>query len=672
MEFPDVTPSTCVDLDLLRASRLLDSDPAAAAREASGILARSPGHPEAKLLFAAACRKLDDPAAAAAALETLADADRDTPFIQLEIGRAYAASARMSSARAAFERAVTLDEGLAEAWRELATMCFAAGDVQAGDVAYAHYSRLTKEPPELKDAIAALADSRLESAEAMLLRRLGQAPNDVEVLRLLADIAVRHEDFTGAEQRLNRCLELAPGYAAARYDLANLMFTQHRYAEALLLVERPLAVEPRNINYLSLKAQALRRVGRNDEAIALMAATVAEQPDKDAAWLLFGHLLREVGQRSRAIEMYRRALAVRPGSGRAYSSLANLKTFRFDRADLEAMQGRLAQNNLPSIDRTSMEFALGKGLEDEGQFESSFEHYRRGAARHRATIGYDANATTAIVQRSMALFTEQFFAERREWGSRRADPIFIVGLPRSGSTLLEQILASHSQVEGTRELADIPTLARELVARPNPLGSQAYPLPVAALDFEEVDALASRYLRQTQMHRPLGKPRFVDKMLSNFVHVGLIQLMFPAAAIIDVRRHPMACCFSCYKQLFARGFNYTYDLTELGRYYHDYARLMQHFYTVLPGRVHRVHYEQLVADPEHEVRRLLEHCGLGFEPECLNFHENRRVVQTISSEQVRRPIYTDSVAQWRHYAPWLGPLEAALGDCVERYPAASR
>jgi hypothetical protein len=326
------------------------------------------------------------------------------------------------------------------------------------------------------------------------------------------------------------------------------------------------------------------------------------------------------------------------------------------------MQEELAQGALPGIDRTHLEFALGKGLEDEGQFETSFEHYARGAARYRAAIGYDANATTAMVQRSVDVFTDRFFAERSEWGSGRADPIFVVGLPRSGSTLLEQILASHSQVEGTRELPDIPNLARELILRPNPAGSQAYPEPVAALDRGDVDAFAARYLAQTQVHRPLGKPRFVDKMLSNFFHIGLLQLMFPAAAIIDMRRHPLGCCFSCYKQLFARGLSFTYDLTELGRYYRDYARLMGHFDAVLPRRVHRVSYEQLVADPQAEVQKLLDYCGLPFEQQCLKFHENRRVVQTISSEQVRRPIYSDAVDQWRNYEPWLGPLKDALGD----------
>jgi predicted Zn-dependent protease len=663
-----LTPSASVDLELMRASLLLDSDPSAAARRASAILADSPGHTEARLLFAAARRKLGDPTAAVAALESLASAHRDTPFMQLELGRAYVAAGRSPDALAAFRHAVALDDGLADGWRELAALCFGAGETQAGDAAYARYSRLTKDPHELSDASAALADGRLESAETVLRRRLDQAPNDVAALRLLADIATRREDYAEAERRLTRCLEITPGCAAARYDLANLMFTLHRNSEVLLLVERLLATEPRNIDYLSLRAQVLRLVGRNEEAIALMEGAVADHPNEERAWLLCGHLLREVGQQSRAIEMYRRALAVHPGSGRAYSSLANLKTFRFDGADLEAMQERLARGSLTDIDRTHLEFALGKALEDEARFEPSFEHYARGNARHRATLYYDPGAMTAIAQRSMAVFTDRFFADRSGWGSGRPDPIFIVGLPRSGSTLLEQILASHSQVEGTRELPDIPRIALEVTSRPIPAGGQGYPEPVAALDRAEIDAFAARYLEQTQLHRPLGKLRFVDKMLSNFVHIGLIQLMFPHAAIIDMRRHPLGCSFSCYKQLFARGLGFTYNLSEMGRYYRNYALLMEHWNKVLPERVHRVNYERLVADPEGEIRRVLDYCRLPFETGCVRFHDNRRVVQTISSEQVRRPIYSEGVDQWRHYEPWLGPLKEVLGDLIERYP----
>jgi predicted Zn-dependent protease len=652
----------------MRASVLLESDPAAAVRRATQILADSPGHPEASLLLATAQCRLGDPAAAAAVLEALTAAQPTSPLIQLELGRACAQGGRTRDAIAALQRAVALDAGLADAWRALAAQLFFAGETLAGDAAYARYSQLARDPPELSDAIVALSDHRLEAAERMLRQRLRQAPHDVVALRMLADAARRRDDDEEAERRLRECLELAPGFAAARYDLARLLYELHRHTEVLQLVDRLLASDPRNVDYLSLKAQALRFVGGNDEAIALMEGAVAEHPDKDRAWLLYGHLLREVGQQARAIEMYRRSLAIRPESGRAYSSLANLKTFRFSSADLEAMQRQLAHGAPQGTDRIHLEFALGKALEDEGQFAASFEHYARGNALQRATVGYDPEGATTDVARAQAVYTAGFFAARSGWGSARRDPIFIVGMPRSGSTLLEQMLASHSQAEGTRELTDIPALVLELTRRVDAAERSAYPQAVAALDRQGSEALAARYLSRTQAHRALGKPRFVDKMLANFSHIAFIHLMFPNAAIIDARRHPLGCGFSCYKQLFARGLTFSYDLQELGRYYRDYAALMEHFDAVLPGRVHRVYYERLVAAPEAEVRKLLDYCGLPFEQQCLQFYENPRIVQTISSEQVRRPIYADSVDQWRHYEPWLGPLKEALGDLVERYP----
>jgi tetratricopeptide (TPR) repeat protein len=663
-----LTASASVDLELIRASALLESDPAAAARRAGEILAGSPDRTEAKLLLAAACRRLSDPAAAVAVLEPLMGACSDSALIQLELGRAYAAADRRSEALAAFRRAVECDEGLADAWRELAAQLIAAGHISQGDAAYARYSRLSPHPPALSDATVALADNRLPAAEAMLRRHLEQAPDDSVALRMLASVASRREDYLAAERYLRRCLELAPGYAAARHDLARSLYNQQRNAEVLPLLERLLAAEPHNLDYLSLKAQTLRLIGRIDEGLALLEQAVAEHPHDDRVWLLYGHLLREVAQQSRAIGAYRRALALRPSCGRAYSSLADLKTLRFTPSDRAAMQEQLARSEVRGADRINLEFALGKALEDEGEFAASFEHYALGNALQRATIFYDPEVTTAELQRSKRIQTAAFFRERLGWGSSRADPIFIIGMPRSGSTLLEQILASHSQVEGTRELPDIPMMALELASSASPSGSSGYPEQVAALTRAELEELAARYLTRTQVHRQLGKPRFIDKMLGNFAHIGLIHLMFPHAAIIDARRHPLGCGFSCYRQLFARAINFSYDLQELGRYYRYYAELMDHFDAVLPGRVYRVYYEQLVADPEGELRRLLDHCGLPFEERCLRFYENPRAVGTLSSEQVRQPIYAESVDQWRHYEAWLGPLKEAVGDLVDRYP----
>ncbi|MHB8475076.1 MAG: sulfotransferase [Steroidobacteraceae bacterium] len=651
----------------MRASMLLESDPAAAARQASDILASSPGHEEANLLFATACRRLGDAATATGVLESLTKAHPGSAVLQLELGRAYAANGCGAEALAAFQRAVDLDASLADGWRELAARHFLAGETRLGDLAYLHYGRLAPLPPGLTDALVARSADRLDAAEAMARRHLEHAPRDAAALRLLADLAAQRGDTAQAERILSECLEVAPGDAAARHELARLLCRQERVAEVLPLIERLLAADPLNSGYRSLKAQTLRLIGRSSEAIALMEAVVAEFPDDAQAWLIFGNVLREVGEQARAIQAFRRSLAARPEYGEAYWALANLKTFRFTAADEESMQAQLARSPSSGSSRVHLEFALGKALEDAGEFAASFDHYSHGAALKRATMTYDPEATTEYVRRSKGAYTADFFVARAHFGLERTDPIFIVGLPRSGSTLLEQILASHPQIEGTRELPDVPAIVMELFSRAAP-GSVEYPESVASLENGEIEAIAARYLAGTDMRRLLKLPRFVDKMLGNFSHVGLIHLMFPRAAIIDTRRHPLACGFSCYKQLFAQAMNFSYDLGEMGRYYRDYADLMAHFDAVLPGRVHRVHYEQLVADSEGEVRRLLDYCGLPFERQCLQFYENRRAVQTISSEQVRRPIYSDAVDQWRHYEQWLGPLKEALGDLVERYP----
>jgi len=666
-----LTSNVSADLEFMRASMLLESDPATAARHASDIVAKFPDHEEANLLLATACRRLGDPATATRVLESLACAHPASPVMRLELGRSYAAGGRGAEALAAFRRSVELDATLADGWRELAAQHFLAGNSLDGDAAYLKYTRLAPDPPALTDAYVALSDNRLDAAEVVAGRHLLQAPRDVVALRMLADIASRRGDSQAAETRLTECLEFAPGCAAARYDLARLLYGEQRIAEALPLIERLLATEPCNAAYLTLKSQSIRLVGRIDESIAIMERVVADCPDDAPQWLVFGNLLREIGEQDRSIEAYRRSLAAYPGFGEGYWALANLKTYRFTDAEIATMQQQLALLPAYGSGRKQLEFALGKAFEDAGQFAVSFEHYALGNTLQRATVDYDPAAATAYVQRSKLLYAAGFFADRRAWGSERADPIFIVGLPRSGSTLLEQILASHSEVEGTRELPDLPALVMEPFKHRNSGVDSEYPASIAEVGKTEIEQMAARYLVQTQAHRPLGLPRFVDKMLANFSNVGVIQLMFPHAAIIDARRHPLACSFSCYKQLFSRGMNFSYDLGELALYYRDYVELMEHIDAVLPGRVHRVHYEQLVADPEREVRRLLDYCRLPFQPECLRFYQNPRAVQTVSSEQVRRPIYADAVDQWRSYEPWLGPLKDALGNLIDRYPSNS-
>ena len=541
---------------LMRASMLLDSDPAAAARHASEIVAKSPDHEEANLLLAAACRQLGDPATASSVLETLCKAHPDSPVMQFELGRSYAASGRGADALAAFQRAVAFDAAFADGWRELATRHFLAGNTLEGDTAYLTYSRLAPDPPELADAGVAAAENRLDAADEMLRRHLTHSPRDAVALRMLADIATQREDHAAAEKILRECLEYAPGYAAARHDLARLLYLQQRIDEALPLIERLLATEPEHQRYLALKALAMRLVSRGAEALALMERVVAEHPEDAKGWLVFGNLLREMGEQTRAILAYRQSIVAQPGFGEGYWALANLKTFRFTEEDILLMQEQLARSPAIGSNRKHLAFALGKAFEDAKRFAESFEHYARGNAQQRYTLEYDPAATTAYMQYSKAMFTIPFFADRSGWGSERPDPIFIVGLPRCGSTLLEQILASHSAVEGTRELPDVPAMVMELYLHAG-RGDAEYLASVASLSRAEIQRMAERYIAQTRAHRPLGLPRFVDKMLGNFSHVGLIHLMFPNAAIIDARRHPMACGFSCYKQLFSRRMSFS-------------------------------------------------------------------------------------------------------------------
>jgi tetratricopeptide (TPR) repeat protein len=649
----------------MRASMLLETDPAAAARHASAVLASHPGHDAATLLLTTACRRLGNSSSALGIIEALANAQPTSALVQLELGRTYAAAGRRGDAEAALERALELDSGLAEGWRELSEQRLLAADTAAADAAYTRYRRLVVDPPELADAYAAFDQGRLEAAEGLVRRRLQESTNGVAAFTLLAAIALRRGDDLAEEDALKHVLLQAPCDSSAREQLVRLMIRQGRTDEAMPLTERLLAADPCNSGYLILKVLALQLAERHAEGLEIITRLIAMHPDDADFRLLAGNQQRYMGRVGEAIEAYLKAIALRPGHGMAYWALSNFETFHFAQPEIENMQSQLALVS-PGPDRTGLEFSLGRALEDRADFAAAFEHYARGNRLARASFDYNPKATTAFVRRFKATFTRRFFSDRAAWGHPASDPIFIVGLPRSGSTLLEQILASHSSVEGTRELAYVPTIARELAGAPET--AARYPENLASLGAAQVEALAARYLASAQKHRPIPKPHFVDKMHGNFSSLGLLHLMFPRAAIIDSRRHPMASGFACYKQLFNPGMNFAYDLNELGQYYRDYVELMEHIDAVLPGRVYRLYYERLVTDTENEVRRLLNYCRLPFEPECLRFYENRRVAQTISSEQVRRPIYTAGLEQWRHFEPWLEPLQTSLQDLVGGYP----
>jgi tetratricopeptide (TPR) repeat protein len=382
----------------------------------------------------------------------------------------------------------------------------------------------------------------------------------------------------------------------------------------------------------------------------------------------YGHALKTAGQTPDAITAYRRSIACGPTLGEAYWSLANLKTFAFDDAEMAAMRAHLADAALREDDRLHFHYALGKALEDRAAYDESFHHYAEGARLRRAQLDYDAHSVTAAVARNRAVFTRDYFTARAGWGADAGDPIFVLGLPRAGSTLVEQILSSHSAVEGTMELPDIIAIAGELGERRRRGEDATYPHSILTIDADRARALGEDYLERTRIQRKSARPFFIDKMPNNWLHVGLILTILRNAKIIDARRNPMACCFSAFKQHFARGQSFSYALDDLAGYYRDYVALMAHFDAVAPGRVHRVIYERMVEHTEAEVRALLAFCNLPFEAACLRPHETERAVRTASSEQVRRPIYTESRDQWRHFEHWLGPLAEGLGDVLTTYP----
>jgi tetratricopeptide (TPR) repeat protein len=638
------------------ASSLLASDPAAAVRRAEAILKVAPADPRAALILASARRRLGDAAGARVVLEPLARAYPNAALTAYELGVALAALGETGPGIAALRRAVALKPDLAEAWRALGDQLFLTSDAAGAEAAFAQHLRASVRDPALKGAADALFDGHLIDAERLLRAHLATRPSDAVALHMLAEAFTRQDRDGEAEILLAHALEIDPAFDGARFDYATVLFRRQKGGEAMAQLSPLLVREPGNPAFRNLSAACLALTGEHARAIEVYQSLLGAYAGQPRIWLNLGHVLRTVGQPKDAAGAYKRAIKLAPGLGEAYWSFANLKVAAFTSAEETAMAAQLQRPDLAGDDRLHLHFALGKALEDRGEADAALAQYAAGARLRRQDRPYDPDALTAFVGRSTRLFTKAFFADRAGGGSTSPAPIFIVGLPRSGSTLIEQILASHSQVEGTMELPDIGYLAG---------GVTGYPKGLASLQPAALAALGEAFVGGAEIHRKLGRPRFIDKMPNNFQHVGFIHLILPRATIIDARRHPLGAGFSTFKQLFARGQAFSDDLGDIGRYYRDYVALMAHFDDVLPGHVHRVIYEDLVEDTEGEVRRLLTHCGLAFEDACLRFHETDRPVRTVSSEQVRRPIYREGLDQWRRYEAHLGPLAEALGPALE-------
>lgn len=512
--------------------------------------------------------------------------------------------------------------------------------------------------PRLIEAAKALNENRFDIAERILKPHLKEDPFDVRAIRMLAELAARLGRLKDSESLLRRALEIDPNFTAARANLAMVLGRLGRAPEALELLDVIFEAEPDRVGHLNLKAATLGRLGDFEQALELYRQVLDRAPNQPRVLMSYGHMLKTVGKLDEAIPAYRKAIAINAALGEAWWSLANLKTVRFSEEDIFAMEQALSRSDLKDDDRFHVEFALGKAFHDLGRSDDAFGHYAAGNALRRQYHPFQADHLSQLVDRSIELFTADVL--KGPGGSDAPDPIFVVGMPRAGSTLVEQILSSHSLVEGTSELPDMPAIAR---------GRGKYPASAVELTLQERREAGHEYLKRSAVQRRTDRPFFIDKLPNNWMFVPFIQLVLPNAKIIDARRHPLGCCFSNFRQHFARGQDFTYDLGDLGSYYSDYVRLMSHMDNVLPGRVHRVIYERMVDDTEAEIRALLDYCGLEFEPACLSFYETERAVRTPSSEQVRRPIYRDATQEWRAYEAHLEPLKRALGPILDAYPA---
>ena len=645
---------------------LLREHPDLAEAQAREILGLFPGEVNATVLLGRAQRGQGRLPEAAATFEAAIQAASDYAIAHFELGLTRASMGRSAEAVASLQRATKAKPDFAPAWKTLAEVTAARGEHDESKAARRQHMKLTVKNPALVRAGGYLLDGKLAKAEVICRDVVQKDPTDVSAIRMLADVGTRLGQHRDARVLLERCLELAPDFHAARGDYANVLHKSQQYERALEELDTLRRVEPDNPSHELLRASVFVHIGEFEQAIALYENFLDRYPLQPRAQMSYGHALKTVGRQREAIDEYRSAVARQPKLGEAYWSLANLKTFRFEASEVDAMAELVAGEVDDHEDRYHLCFALGKALEDRGDYPGAFENYQMGNAVRREKVRWDADEHHSNLARHVQLYDRQFLASRSGSGCLANDPIFIVGLPRAGSTLLEQILASHSRVDGTMELPDIISISRRLSGRRKRGEPSRYPEIIAELSRDQLRGLGEEYLERTRIQRGAA-PYFIDKMPNNFAHIGLIHLILPNAKIIDARRHPLACCFSGFKQLFARGQNFTYDLEDIGRYYKDYVELMDHWDHVLPERVLRVRYEDVVADTESQVRRVLNYCGLEFEDACLAFHETERAVRTASSEQVRQPIFSEGVEQWRQFEPFLGPLAQVLGPVLDHY-----
>ncbi len=643
---------------------LLERNPAAAEQQARKVLAVLPEDARALCVVAAARRRLGDPQTARVLLERLVAAFPKTAFAHLELGLTLAALGESAASLEALRRAVDLRRDAPQAWLALSDQLVIAGDTDTAATAFAEHLRVSARDARVLAAIDAIREDRLRDALAILRAYLLEVPGDTMALRMLGETAFRLGYKDDAEELLAQCVRMDANAPGACYSYATVLFQQHKARDALAQLKRLRAMVPHEPKMLQLTAACMIQTADFAGAAAVAADLLRNHAEQANFWLCRGQVERIYGHTESAISDFRQAMRLRPGMGLAYWCVADIKgaAGRFDADDLAMMRRQVENPALEADDHIHLHYALGRALEEQGEWAESFQHYAAGARLRRAAVPYDADQNTVLVNRIIASQTPEDFAVAEGAGCCEASPIFIVGLPRAGSTLVEQILASHPDVEATLELPELMHITTRLSRAARRQSGEGYFSALTRMTPAERRALGEEYLARAAHYRKTGRPRFIDKMPPNFFHIGAIRLLLPRARVIDVRRQPMAACFANFKQLFTRGQDFTYGLDDLGRYYRDYLRLMAHTDTILPGFVHRVVYEDLVEDTEAEIRRLLAFCGLEFHPGCLRYWEGARTISTHSAEQVRGPIFRGGLEHWRHYEAWLGPLRAALGE----------
>ncbi|MDH3439626.1 MAG: sulfotransferase [Gammaproteobacteria bacterium] len=616
----------------------------------------APGDSRFEFMQGAALRRAGDYNKADALLRRTVESVPALATAHLELGLNFLSLGSLSAARRSLEQAVSIDATLRPAWIALCEIRSAEGDHPGAAEAYRRSLRTIEMDPVLQKAFELHAKGRVGVAEGICREYLRQRPMDVDAIRLLAQIGIDLGVVDEAIKLLERCLELAPDFHFARSNYVTALGRQQRFDKALEEMARLEKADPGNFAYMSQSAALLSMAGKFDDAHEKFRAVIKRAPDNPRLLTNFGHSLRYGGKGDEAIDTYLQAIEADPGAGEAWWSLANLKTFKFEDEQVADMRDRLATLEGTSPDKYHLAFALGKALEDAKNYDESFSAYMTGNEIKRQFSAYDRDDTSARVDAAIEQTSADWFDGT---GHDSDEPIFIVGLPRAGSTLLEQILASHSQVEATAELPFIGQAATDISGRRKRTDDIIYPGIIQDLAEEQREAFGQQYLARAMTYRK-GKPHFIDKLPNNFMHIALIKRILPNATIIDARREPMAACFANLKQLFAEGQEFTYSQEDIANYYADYIRLMDHWHEILPGQILTVQYEDVVDDLETQVRRLLDHCGLEFEESCVRYYEKDRAVRTASSEQVRQPIYRDAMKQWQNYEAHLGPIRDIL------------